>query len=150
MLVSPLTLCNNILQRGFKENIPVTPMKLQKLLYFICRDYLQATRDELISENFGVWQYGPVLMTVYDEFKSYKSKPIADYAKNADGRAYMIDEETNPVLAGIIDNVWQEYKSLSGMELSKITHLDNSGWSMAFGRGSPKISREDMLNDTAT
>ena len=148
MHASPLTLCNNVLRRGCRDNVPISPMKLQKLMYFICRDYLQCTGEELISENFGVWQYGPVLLTVYDEFKACKAGPIKDYVKTAGGKAYQIDEDENPVLSGIIDSVWEKYKSLSAVELSNLTHLDDSGWSMAFSRNSPKISNEDMMDDT--
>lgn len=149
MHASPLTLCNNVLRRGFAECIPITPMKLQKLMYFICRDYLQCTGDELISENFGVWQYGPVLLTVYDEFKSYRAGPITNYAKTAEGKAYQIDEDDNPILSRIIDSVWEKYRGLSAVELSNLTHSDTSGWSAAFARNSPKISNEDMMDDTA-
>jgi uncharacterized phage-associated protein len=59
----------------------VTSMKLQKLLYFACRDYLKKTGRELIPEKFAVWQYGPVLVSVYNQFQSFGSKPITEYAK---------------------------------------------------------------------
>ena len=45
--INPLFVANNLLNLAFKEKSPVTPMKLQKLLYFIYRDYLQKTKESL-------------------------------------------------------------------------------------------------------
>jgi len=75
MPMSASVVCNNILTRAFQENIPVSPMKLQKLMYFVSCEYVKATGKDLLSENFGVWQYGPVLPSLYDEFKSFTISP---------------------------------------------------------------------------
>ena len=90
MPMSASVVCNNILTRAFQENIPVSPMKLQKLMYFVSCEYVKATGKDLLSENFGVWQYGPVLPSLYDEFKSFHDQPITKYATDADGVPYAI------------------------------------------------------------
>ena len=55
-MISPQVLANTILKKAFEEDIPVTPMKLQKLVYFICREYMQNNDGEdLISEDFLAW-----------------------------------------------------------------------------------------------
>lgn len=146
MALSSTVLCNNILKRAFDENIPVTPMKLQKLLYFVSCEYLHRTGNDLLSENFGVWQYGPVLPSVYDEFKSFRSNPITKFAKDANGDSYMYRENSS-VLGSVIDSIWNSFKHRNGIELSKITHKDGSGWSTAFQDHRPTISRDDMGND---
>lgn len=140
-------LCNNILYRGNIENIPISPMKLQKLLYFVCRDYLAETGQMPISEDFEVWQYGPVLQSVYGEFKSFGSNPIKEYAKDASGKSYKVNEEDNPILERVINVVWAKYKKMTGIQLSELTHTQGSGWYRAFMDGRDKISREDMVND---
>ncbi len=147
MSISAVVLCNNVLMRAFDANIPVSPMKLQKLLYFISCEYLKRTGEELLSEDFGVWQYGPVLPTVYNEFKSFGSFPISEYAKDAAGVSYAVDEDTAPNLKTAIDLIWQTFRSFTGIELSKITHLDGSGWSRAYQAGRKKISTNDMEED---
>ena len=53
--VDPLIISNNILSIAYKENIKITPMKLQKLLYFVYRDYLKETNEPLFSERLEVW-----------------------------------------------------------------------------------------------
>lgn len=141
-------LCNNILNRGKKEKIPITQMKLQRILYYICRDYVVKTEEYPLYEKFQVWKYGPVLPSVYGTFESFKSKPITLYAKDVDGFARKVNESKNPILATAIDIVWAKCKRLTGIQLSKITHEKGSGWYAAFQRDDEIITVEDMLNDS--
>ena len=148
MRASATVLCNNILFRAKKEKISVTPMKLQKLLYYVCVKYVKETGHLPISEHFEVWKYGPVLATVYAEFKPFGSSPIKEYAVNAKGKSRMVDEDCNPLLSSCIDYVWRKLKSYSAVELSQRTHQKGSGWYAAFQRDQDAISTEDMKNDT--
>lgn len=141
-------LCNNVLVRGKKEKIQVTPMKLQKLMYYICVKYVQKTGKMPIYESFEVWKYGPVVPSVYFEFKPYGASPITEFARNAKGKAKMVDEDTNPILKKCIDYVWEKFKYFPGVEISKITHQKGSGWYKAYQRDDELISLEDMANDT--
>jgi Uncharacterized phage-associated protein len=146
-MLLPTILSNNILQRGFNEGVEITPMKLQKLLYFIASDYAKENNMQLFSEPFEVWQYGPVLPSVYGEFKSFGGKPILEYSKIADGSAKAYVEEQAPKLTSIINNIWEQYKGFSGQSLSAITHKDHSGWSNAFYSSREKLTLEDMKAD---
>lgn len=148
MAFSPTVLCNNILKRSFSENIPVTPMKLQKLLYFVSCEYLKCTNTPLLSESFEVWQYGPVLPSVYNEFKSFRSSPITTFAKDANGGSFAYQEDTAPNLKNALDAVWSCFKERTGVQLSRITHEDGSGWSNAFQNRENTISEERMKADT--
>lgn len=147
MTISPLLLCNNFLNKSLRDGYEITPMKLQKLLYFLCREYLQKYEKPLITEPFSVWQYGPVLESVYMEFKSFGAKAITKYAKDAQGKSLMVDEDSFPELAQSINDVWAKYKGYTGIELSKITHKPGSGWYSAYQRRDSVISKEDMIND---
>lgn len=149
MKASSTVLCNNILFRGNRDGIKISPMKLQKLMYFVCRDYVISYGTSPISEQFEVWQYGPVLPSVYSEFKSFRSNPITKYATDANGNAFMVSENDNPALASIIDVVWRKYQTKTGIELSKITHQPESGWYRAFSEHRPCITEGDMKDDRA-
>lgn len=142
-----VNLSNNILLRGQQDRISITPMKLQKLLYYVCRDYVKATGQMPIDEQFEVWQYGPVLPSVYWEFKSFGPNPIKAFAKDASGRARKVSESDNPTLEKTLDIVWAKYKRMSGVELSRKTHENGSAWLKAFLAGDKVISVEDMRSD---
>lgn len=149
MRASSTVLCNNILLRGLNSGEKITPMKLQKLMYFVCRDYTKQFDSSPISEQFEVWQYGPVLPSVYLEFKSFGANPITEFARDAQGNAFMISEKDNPGLARIIDSVWHKYCSKSGIELSRITHQPESGWYHAYTERRSYITEGDMKYDRA-
>lgn len=148
MRAAATTLSNNILIRAKKENVDVSPMKLQKLLYYVCVKYAQKTGNLPISEQFEVWKYGPVLSSVYAEFKPFGAKKIESYALNAKSRAMIVNETMNPTLKSCIDYVWNKLKGYSAVELSERTHQKGSGWYTAFQQNRTIITTEDMVHDS--
>ncbi len=147
MALSPTVACNNILQRAFKENIHVTPMKLQKLLYFVSCEYVKETNTPMLSEDFCVWQYGPVLPSVYYEFQSFGGSKITKYAQDAEGNSFAYNEDSSPPLKRAMDRIWNTFKHMDGIQLSRITHENGSGWSQAFVQQEPQISKAAMEED---
>lgn len=140
-------LCNNILVRGQDDNILITPMKLQKLMYFSCREYVHKTGESPINELFEVWKYGPVLPSVYNAFSVFGAKPITEYAKDAAGKSRKVSESKNPILAQVLDITWAKYKRFTAVQLSSMTHKKGSGWYRAYTDNRELITVEDMRND---
>lgn len=123
-------------------------MKLQKLLYYVCVKYIKETGILPILEYFAVWKYGPVIPSIYTEFKPFGSSPIKGYAYNAKKQSTIVDEDANPLLKSCIDYIWHKFKTCNGTELAKRTHQKGSGWYSAFQKGNEIISTEEMKNDT--
>lgn len=127
-MITGLNVANNFLERGFEEKVNISPMKLQKLIYILYKEYLKETGYKLFSENFEAWQYGPVLPNVYSEFKNFKANPITNYSLNSDGSVTRIQMEKGTDFYKIFNDVWEKYKNFSGLELSEFTHSENSAW----------------------
>lgn len=53
--IDPELIANSILRRAFKEKIAVSPMKLQKLMFFITCLYQRNTGHRLLTESFQPW-----------------------------------------------------------------------------------------------
>lgn len=140
---------NNILMRAFKDDFAVSPMKLQKILYFVASEYAKETGKPLLSEPFQPWQYGPVVRSVYSEFKPFGASPIRRYAKDSQGKAYVVDEDQNVKLRKVLDRVWAAVKSRSAVDLSRITHLEGSAWRKAFNAGDQYIRDSDVAGDAS-
>lgn len=145
--VDPKLIANSILRRAFKEKIAVSPMKLQKLMFFITCLYQRNTGHRLLAESFQPWRYGPVCGTVYGAFASFGGNPITAYAKDAIGNAYAADERSSPELKQALDMVWSHLGCLSAVMLSRITVLPGSAWSKAVERKNCFISNADMAED---
>ena len=142
-----LSLANTIVQRGLVEQIEVTPMMLQKIVYFTYRDYLQEMDRPLFTDDkFETWDYGPVIRRIYDAFKKYEGKPITELYSEK-GRIKVIDFTDTPIFKRIFDNVWQQCKQEDGIYLSKRTHEKGSAWYKSFQRDDKYLSDEDIMND---
>ena len=148
-MVSALNVANNILERGFSDGIDITPMKLQKLTYLVYKKYYQDTDRILFSENFEVWKYGPVIRSIYDEFKDYKGNAIKTYCEEADGSILIVNEKTSSSFKKALDKKKKKYKSYDGIPLSAMTHREGSAWYKAAKRNDVYLSDADIKAEEA-
>ena len=147
-MINALNIVNNVLFRAFDENIDVTPMKIQKLVYFIYRDYLKNTGKKLFLEEFEAWKYGPVVPNIYYAFKHLGANSIRSYIKEPDGKTVLIADEGNaPELKSVIDTVWSNCKSYSGIYLSSLTHMEGGAWRKAWLDGKRRLLDEEIKED---
>lgn len=144
-LITPVNVANNILKRAFVEEISITPLKLQKLVYFLYRSYLIETNCELFNERFEAWTYGPVVPSIYSEFRYYGSKSIDNFARDSQGNAYSVREEG--IFKECLDDIWENYKNYSGKELSRLTHKDGTAWSKAKQNRCLYLEKEDIKHE---
>ncbi len=146
-MVSAISVGNTVLKRAFAEDIDVTPMKLQKLVYIVYKEYLKRTGNSLFSERFEVWKYGPVLRSIYDAFKHRKANAIREYAMEADGAVYVVNEDASSVFRQTLDYVWDVYKAYDGIVLSQMTHRNGTAWYKAAVEGSEFLSDEEIKTE---
>lgn len=78
---NPIDVANYIVWRANAMQKPITHLKLQKLLYYVVAKYLQQYNHYLITENIVKWQYGPVVKSVYHQFKILGSAPITELSE---------------------------------------------------------------------
>lgn len=117
-------------------------MKLQKLLYMTHGYYLAETRTPWISEAFEAWTYGPVLGSVYREFREYRSNEIPDGRRMCvpvrGERGLVLVPETlathgDPIGEDMVQQVLDMYGQRSALYLSSLTHKVGSPWDTVRG-----------------
>ena len=145
VLISAVHVANNILKKGAEEDISITPLKLQKLVYFVFKDYLQRTGCELFSEQFETWTHGPVVPSIYTEFSSYGDNPIRSFAKDSRGKTYIVSETGD--FKDSLDTAWGKYKRYTGSELSRFTHQENMAWTKARDNRQRYLNIGDIMNE---
>ncbi|MDR0406103.1 MAG: DUF4065 domain-containing protein [Clostridiales bacterium] len=148
-MFTSLHVANNVLHKAFRDHEKITPMKLQKLLYFIYREYLIATQIPLFSERFQAWQYGPVLGAVYTHFKRYHSHGIKKYYEDSEGNVYLVDEDCDEHLKRALNLVWGKYHDWNGIELSELTHKEGTAWYNAVKYRKLYLDDKDIINEGA-
>lgn len=146
-MVSALNVANNILQRGFSEDIDITPMKLQKLTYLVYKKFYQDTGLALFQDKFEVWKYGPVVRSIYDAFKEYRGNAIKNYHAEIDGSILVVNETLSNSFKKALDTIWEKYKLYDGIPLSLMTHREGTAWHKAIKRGDTYLSDSDIKEE---
>jgi len=149
-MISVFGLANTLLAKARIQKIDITPMKLQKLLYFVYKHYLQLTGEPLFAERFEAWRYGPVIATVYDEFKKYGSGKIKEPYRDQNNEAWfydILDDNTNDSFVVSFNHIWKKYSEFSGIELSELTHKVGSAWYNALLNGKLLLEDDDIKNE---
>src|SRR5271155_2943676 len=81
MPYKPSHVANSFLVRAREDGIvDVDPLKIQKLVYFFHGWFLATRGAPGVGELFEAWPYGPVLSSLYRQFKNCGSRPIEGYA----------------------------------------------------------------------
>lgn len=134
-MYSSITIANHFINLAQKEGVVITPMKIIKLVYISHGWYLGLTGKNLIPESVQAWRYGPVVTSVYHEFKSYGDNNIISLGKDSSGK-YNLPEDTD--IKTFLDGVWNIYKIYDGLQLSTLTHMAGSPWDKVFNNPSNK------------
>ena len=147
--VTATQLCNIIIDKSIKEDLPLNLMKLQRIMYLIACLYQKRHRKILYTERFQPWNYGPVLGTLNDKFDCLNGKDISVYSTNAKGEIVVPALEEMPELKDVVDVIWTNAKGMTGIQLSRLIVASgkNSAWEKAVVDHRPFISNIDMAED---
>lgn len=150
-------LANTILDSSEELGRPLGPMKIQKLMYLMHGYYLALTGAPLVDEFFEAWQYGPVVPTIYHEFKQFagsdikkgyrasklKSRPDIGSPSFEEPRIPSGDFEFQKVSKFVFDT----YGDKTAIYLSDLTHKVGSPWHQVRLKV-PGMRNADIPNDT--
>ena len=115
---------------------PVTPLQLEKLLYFAQGWHLARFGKPLFEDDFQAWDYGPVIPEVYQKYKVYGRNGIM-----REGAPCAADRLTPDEYALLLD-VAREYMRYSAYGLVELSHEKDSPWDRA--RHNETISKEEI------
>ena len=124
---------NSLLQRGFKEGrADLSPMKLQKLMFFLNGWYLAIHGRPAIVQPFEAWEYGPVIKSIYQSLKQYRSGTVTEYLKTFDPvssshNAFVVSDSDRE-FHEVLDLTWEKYIGIPALQLSAMTHSPGSPW----------------------
>lgn len=121
-----LDLANYIVDKCIKDDAPITNLQLQRILYFIQKDFLKRGA-QAFSDYIEAWEFGPVVPNVYFCFCGFGAMPIL-----------FISRDTVPNLStdkNIIDNIVENKRSLTPWEIAKETSKITGAWSKVYDNG---------------
>lgn len=131
-----LAIANSFIALALKAGNPVTQMKLQKLIFFAHGWYLALSDTPLLDEHFQAWQYGPVVPSVYHEFKSFGTLGIDKLGTELSFTPSGFDwisptvSDSSGTVQELVKKIWDVYGKYSGTQLSDMTHAPNTPWTL--------------------
>ena len=149
MTYTPRHIANYMLERAEQEGRPISNMKLQKLVYIAYGWALAVLDRKLFEEPIQAWQHGPVVPSLYHEFKHFRQRDIAGRAMEYDFDTADVTipnvDETDERLQTVLDRVWDTYKPYSAVSLRNMTHRPGTPWSETYEQGRQDITIPDSL-----
>lgn len=103
----------------FEQTKEITPLALQKILYYIQGFFMVVYKRPLYEEDCQAWVHGPVYEAVYEMFKTFRYSPIDD------NRFVMLKNRFKELTAeekGVINLVLETFGLYSGKILEQLTH----------------------------
>lgn len=127
-------LANLFLDWAETARLPISPLKLQKLVFFSHADFLVRSGRPLIKQEFEAWDYGPVIPSLYGEFKKFKDKPITIRATTFN--PISASSEVSVCLLSLDDRylvrkMFNFYSRLNAIHLSELSHEFEGAWRQA-------------------
>lgn len=107
------TVADYIIYELNSQNIEITHLKLQKLLYFCQKESLKNYNLSLFEDDFEAWVHGPVLPKIYKYYACYGWNTIPSNCF----KPMLFQQNKN-----IIEKTLDKYKLMSGRELEDLSH----------------------------
>lgn len=162
MPYDPKAIANYFLTVAAGHNQILTPMKIQKLVYFANGWHLAVKGEPLINEQVEAWPYGPVIPSLYSTFRRFGDQPITGRVDHTVtdfiDKWEMSIRRFQPSLDDIPDQaeftkaflsrIWDIYGGYTAIQLSNETHRPGSPWdtiSKQYNGAIPK--RTDIPSD---
>lgn len=144
-MFSPKSIANYFLELAAASGESLNPIKLQKLVYYAHGWYSGYTKKPLIDEAVEAWQYGPVIPSLYHEFKRFGSGVIRGKAVEyvGFGSPAAVIPPADPDIRKFLTNVWNSYGRYTGVALSEMTHASGTPWDTTWSK-CPGVRGQDI------
>lgn len=104
----------------------VSNLKLQKMLYYVQGFHLAYFAKPLFDEDIEAWMYGPVVPSVYDQYKANGNKGLESVGDVV---------QLSPEEESLFNEVLSVYGEFSAIGLMNMTHAEMPWKSTSVGMG---------------
>ncbi len=134
-----IQIADYILSKCTKESSPISNLQLQKIMYYIQRDFLQNTPEALFEEDFEAWQFGPVVPEVYYKYCGFGGMKI----RIQEATSYSNDE----AIFSKIDTIVESKRKENPWTLVEDTHQPQKAWAYVYknGAGNHQIISKELI-----
>lgn len=135
-MYAALDIAKYVINKCTYDGCPISNLQLQKILYYIQREFLQQG-IAAFSEEIEAWQFGPVVPDVYKQYCGFGALPIRmRYVINIEQR-----DETlmNPII--------ERKRRLDPWDMVSDTHSQGKAWDLTYknGLGDHQVIPQDLI-----
>jgi uncharacterized phage-associated protein len=140
MKSNAIAIANYFIALAKEKNVEIRLLGLIKRVYITHGFCLAIFNRSALDNQIDVveaWKLGPVIPSVYDSFKHFKSNPVTEEAVTLTDNNYdymtvkLIDES----IKAIADAVWIRYLNFTDSKLVDLLHRDGTPWSLCYKEG---------------
>lgn len=155
MAFKPRSVANVFIDVAADHDRQLSPMKIQKLVYFAHGWHLAILERPLINEGIEAWEFGPVIPSLYRAFRQYRNGPITSKVRamgqRSNGDFFVFtptvpaDTENGANARSLLQRIWDIYGEYSGAQLSNMTHAEGTPWDRICTAHSGSIPRGTVI-----
>jgi len=124
--LSPSDIAKYFLYRAVQDGELISPLKMQKLVYYAYSWTLVKNKKKLFDEKIEAWPVGPVIPSLYRELKNYGSAPIDQNYLGVKTKKELsaIFSKFPKDIKVTLDEVYNSYMTKTAFELVTLTHSE--------------------------
>lgn len=126
-MYAALDIAKYVVTKCKRDGKPISNLQLQKILYYIQRDYLQSG-SMAFQDSIEAWRFGPVVPKVYYYFCGAGSMPLIPLVE-FDGNTISAYDKMR------IDGIVEEKRKLSAWSMVSETHREGGAWDITYQNG---------------
>lgn len=114
------SIANFFIDKKLKD---LTPMKIQRLLFLSQSWNMALYNDYLIDDHFVMWEYGPVIPSLYHKIKLYKENAINAHLAiltNNNKIVFSFIDNKDQQTKNLLEKIYEIYGSYSGQNLASL------------------------------
>ena len=137
-MYSALNIAKYIIDKCTKDRVPISNLQLQKILYYIQREFLQQGAMAF-SEDIEAWQFGPVVPEVYKQYCGFGALPIR--------MRYVVTIQSSD--KNIINPIIEKKRILNPWDMVSDTHSSGKAWDLIYrgGLGDHQIIPRELIRN---
>lgn len=135
-MYSALSMAKYIIDKCTKDKYPISNLQLQKILYYIQREFLQQG-EIAFPEEIEAWQFGPVVPEVYRQYCGFGALPIR--------MRYMVRIELDDIR--MINPIIEKKRILNPWDMVSDTHSSGKAWDLIYrdGAGDHQVIPQELI-----
>jgi uncharacterized phage-associated protein len=134
-LTEPLAVANEFIALWLSDTTPGLPpvdrLKLGALIFYAYAWYAANEDEPLFEESIVAAPFGPIVQSIHTRLKRYGLHPVTEMLRGPTGyssqKAPTIEDSGLEVF---LEQVWENYKHLTGIQLCNSTHDLGEPWSL--------------------